>query len=77
MSYLPSRYEKIAEVVPQLDVEGKYRRILVRFHQELEKVSRIYFRQCENPPQLRGFPPVAGTISLLLNKEIPLSDIFL
>lgn len=28
--------------------------------QEVEKVSRIYYRQCESPPQLRGFPPVAG-----------------
>lgn len=54
------RFEKIAVVVPQLDVEGKYRRILARFHQELEKVSRIYCRQCESPPQLRGLPPVAG-----------------
>ena len=54
------RFEKIAAVVPQLDVEGKYKRILARFHQEIEKVSRIYCRQCESPPQLRGLPPVSG-----------------
>ncbi|KAK7065930.1 hypothetical protein SK128_009303, partial [Halocaridina rubra] len=30
-------FEKIAEVVPQLDVDGKYKRILARFHQEVEK----------------------------------------
>ncbi|XP_050711756.1 dynein axonemal heavy chain 5-like isoform X2 [Eriocheir sinensis] len=71
-----ARFEKIAVVVPQLDVEGKYRRILARFHQELEKVSRIYCRQCESPPQLRGLPPVAGKIqwarSLFLHLEEPM-----
>lgn len=54
------RFERIAEVVPNLDVEGKLKRILARFHQELEKVTRMYNKQCENPPQLRGLPPVAG-----------------
>ncbi|KAK3864739.1 hypothetical protein Pcinc_029599 [Petrolisthes cinctipes] len=71
-----ARFEKIAEVVPQLDVEGKYKRILGRFMQEIEKVSRIYYRQCESPPQLRGFPPVAGKIqwarSLFLHLEEPM-----
>ncbi|XP_064087416.1 LOW QUALITY PROTEIN: dynein axonemal heavy chain 5-like [Macrobrachium nipponense] len=71
-----ARFEKIAEVVPQLDVDGKYKRILGRYHQELEKVSKIYNRQCESPPQLRGLPPVAGKIqwarSLFLHLEEPM-----
>ncbi|XP_063608047.1 dynein axonemal heavy chain 5-like, partial [Penaeus indicus] len=71
-----ARFERIGEVVPQLDVTGKYKRILARFHQELEKVTKIYNRQCENPPQLRGLPPVAGKIqwarSLFLHLEEPM-----
>ncbi|ROT80144.1 hypothetical protein C7M84_001143 [Penaeus vannamei] len=71
-----ARFERIAEVVPNLDVEGKLKRILARFHQELEKVTRMYNKQCENPPQLRGLPPVAGKIqwarSLFLHLEEPM-----
>ena len=67
-----SRFEKIAKVVPQLDVEGKYKRILARFHQEIEKVSKIYNKHCESPPQLHGLPPVAGSflISVALSPFI-------
>ncbi|XP_068204591.1 dynein axonemal heavy chain 5-like [Palaemon carinicauda] len=71
-----TRFEKIASVVPQLDVEGKYKRIIAKFHQEIDKVTKIYNKQCENPPRLTGLPPVAGKIlwarNLFMHLEEPM-----
>ncbi|XP_076055178.1 dynein axonemal heavy chain 5-like [Oratosquilla oratoria] len=71
-----NRFEKIAEYVPQLDVQEKYRRILSRYMQELDKIIKVYNKQCENPPHLRGMPSVAGKIqwarSLFKHLEEPM-----
>ena len=39
MSVLWCRFERIAQVVPQLDVAGKYKRILAKYHEEIDKVG--------------------------------------
>lgn len=58
--YSSYRFEKIAEVVPNLDVDGKHRRILARFHQEVDRVTKNYNKHCDNPLPLLGLPPIAG-----------------
>lgn len=60
VNYCLLRFEGIAEVVPNLDVAGKHRRILAQFLLEVEKVTKLYNKQCDNPPPLIGLPPVTG-----------------
>ena len=60
LMYYLLRFERIGRVVPMLDVSGKYQRILTKYHEEIEKVTKMYNKMCENPPPLRGLPPVAG-----------------
>ncbi|KAF2364961.1 Dynein heavy chain domain-1 [Trinorchestia longiramus] len=64
------RFEKIAEVVPNLDVEGKHKKILSCFHQEIDRVTKAYNKYCDNPLPLLGLPQVAEDATLVLTSQI-------
>ncbi|XP_074653701.1 dynein axonemal heavy chain 8-like [Tubulanus polymorphus] len=58
---LLSRFERLN--IPNLNVDEKYRAILLYFGGEIETIRKLYQRHKEEPPIPRDMPPVAGKIS--------------
>lgn len=48
--------------IPNLDIDGKYMKILQIYGRDIETVCKIYTRQKQDPPLSRNLPPIAGKI---------------
>lgn len=57
------RFEKVSEKIPITQMEDKYERILKYCEKEVDRVTKMYKKQKDDPPVPRMFPPIAGLCS--------------
>eukprot|EP00105_Crassostrea_gigas_P037004 XP_019921152.1 PREDICTED: dynein heavy chain 8, axonemal [Crassostrea gigas] len=57
---LLNRFEKLN--IPRLNVQHKYKAILLQFEQELEDIKKLYTKHKDDPPIVRNVPPISGKI---------------
>ena len=54
------RFEKVQHIVLGLDLEEKYRAVIKKYLRDMEKIQKVYVKQCEKPVVPRLYAPTAG-----------------